>query len=81
LRCGNEMMEKVLGAPGTHVSEVPEVTVSIGVASCPEHASAAEELVKAADEAMYSAKRSRKGKVVVSAAVPAPALVPVETAV
>ena len=81
LRCGNAMMEKISGGPGKHLSEVPEVTVSIGVASCPEHATSAEELVKAADDAMYAAKRSSKGKVVVSTAVPAPVLVPVEAAV
>jgi hypothetical protein len=51
--------------------EIPTVTVSVGVASFPEHASMTEALVKAADDAMYVSKRSEKNKVVVSE-TPAP---------
>jgi diguanylate cyclase (GGDEF)-like protein len=41
------------------------VTVSIGVASYPEHAVDLEGLIRAADEAMYAAKRTGKNRIVV----------------
>jgi len=43
------------------------VTVSIGVSSYPEHGSDVESMIRAADEAMYKAKRAGKNRVVVSA--------------
>jgi diguanylate cyclase (GGDEF)-like protein len=61
-KCGHEMMAQIHAATGSLPSEVPDVTVSVGVASFPEHALATEALVKAADDAMYAAKRSTKGK-------------------
>jgi len=61
-----------LAATGCQPMEVPDVTVSIGVASFPEHASTTEALVKAADDAMYVSKRSEKDKVVVSGMAPSP---------
>ncbi len=72
-KCGHEMMAQIQTATGSHPMEVPDVTVSVGVASYPVHASEAEALVKAADDAMYVSKRSEKDKVVVSEAVPFPA--------
>ncbi|MBI5419613.1 MAG: GGDEF domain-containing protein [Deltaproteobacteria bacterium] len=42
------------------------VTVSVGVASYPEHGTDAEALIKAADDAMYKAKRAGKNRVFVS---------------
>jgi len=66
VKCGHEMMAHIHAATGSHPLEVPDVTVSIGVASFPEHASMTEALVKAADDAMYLSKRSEKNKVVVS---------------
>ena len=66
VKCGQKMMELIQAAGGSHPMEVPDVTVSIGVASFPEHASEPEALVKAADDAMYVSKRSEKDKVVVS---------------
>jgi diguanylate cyclase (GGDEF)-like protein len=74
VKCGQEMMQHIQAATGSCPMEVPDVTVSIGVASFPEHASETEELVKAADDAMYVSKRSEKDKVVVSET--APSLVP-----
>ncbi len=65
-KCGHEMMAHIHAATGSHPLEVPDVTVSVGVASVPEHASTTEALVKAADDAMYVSKRSEKNKVVVS---------------
>ena len=38
------------------------LTVSLGIAECPAHATAADELVKAADEALYTSKRSGRNK-------------------
>jgi diguanylate cyclase (GGDEF)-like protein len=66
VKCGHEMMEQIQAATGSHPMEVPDVTVSVGVASFPDHASETDELVKAADDAMYVSKRSEKNKVVVS---------------
>jgi len=74
VKCGHEMMEQIQTATGSHPMEVPDVTVSVGVASFPGHASETEALVKAADDAMYVSKRSEKDKVVVSGT--APSLVP-----
>ena len=74
VKCGHEMMEQIQAATGSHPMEVPDVTVSVGVASFPGHASETEALVKAADDAMYVSKRSEKDKVVVSGT--APSLVP-----
>jgi diguanylate cyclase (GGDEF)-like protein len=52
--------------------EVMRVTVSIGVASYPQHAVDLEGLVREADEAMYLAKRSGKNRVVVAGDVSLP---------
>jgi len=68
-KCGHELMGKIQTATGSHPMEVPDVTVSIGVAAFPDHASESEALVKVADDAMYVSKRSEKNKVVVSEAV------------
>jgi len=70
VQCGHEMMELIQAATDSHPMEVPNVTVSVGVASFPEHASETEALVKAADDAMYVSKRSEKDKVVVSETAP-----------
>jgi diguanylate cyclase (GGDEF)-like protein len=66
VNCGREMMTQILAVTGSRPMEAPEVTVSIGVASFPEHAAETEGLVKAADDAMYASKRSRTERVVVS---------------
>jgi diguanylate cyclase (GGDEF)-like protein len=76
VKCGHEMMAHIHAATGSHPLEVPDVTVSIGVASFPEHASMTEALVKAADDAMYLSKRSEKNKVVVSEALAPPPSAP-----
>lgn len=70
VKCGHEMMELIQAAADSHPMEVPAVTVSVGVASFPEHASETEALVKAADVAMYVSKRSERDKVVVSETAP-----------
>ena len=64
------MMAQIHAATGSHPMEVPDVTVSVGVASFPEHGSITEALVKAADDAMYVAKRSKNDHVVVPGTAP-----------
>ena len=74
VKCGREMMAQFQDATGSHPMEVPDVTVSIGIASFPEDASVTEALVKAADDAMYVSKRSEKDKgMIVPEAAPFPA--------
>ena len=63
VKCGHAMMAQIQAATGAIPLEIPDVTVSVGVASFPEHALATEALVKAADDAMYVAKRAEKEKV------------------
>jgi diguanylate cyclase (GGDEF)-like protein len=64
VKCGHEMMAQIRAATGSHPMEIPDVTVSVGVASFPEHALTTEALVKAADDAMYASKRGEKEMVV-----------------
>ena len=71
LKSGHAIMDKIQAATGSHPMEAPDITVSVGVAAFPDHASESETLVKAADDAMYVSKRSQKNKVVVSEAVAA----------
>jgi len=74
LTCGRQMVDPIRAATGSAPLEPPDVTVSVGVASFPEHAAQADDLVKAADDAMYVSKRSaEKDKVCVSNAAPPPA--------
>ncbi|HEV2423349.1 MAG TPA: diguanylate cyclase [Terriglobia bacterium] len=60
--CSPEWQGKALGS----------LTVSTGIACCPEHGTTPEELLGAADQAMYRAKREGRDCVVVYEAVPAP---------
>jgi diguanylate cyclase (GGDEF)-like protein len=46
------------------------ITISIGVASVPNHAADGEELMRAADTALYAAKRQGRDRVVVANATP-----------
>ncbi len=52
--------------PGADKQPLGRLTVSIGVAVCPDHASTAEALLEAADVALYRAKKSGRDAVVVS---------------
>jgi diguanylate cyclase (GGDEF)-like protein len=52
--------------------ELPAVTLSFGVAAFPEHGASPDQLLKAADEALYRAKAAGRDRVVV--ADPPPAL-------
>ena len=51
---------------------VPPITVSIGIAACPEHGSSAEDLLRRSDEALYRSKRSGKNRSTASKEIPAP---------
>lgn len=44
---------------------VGPITISIGIASYPEHGKSAEELIEAADEALYLAKNTGRNKIVI----------------
>lgn len=59
---GDRTREEAREPPG----EPPKVTVSIGVASYPEYAGDPAELMRAADESMYAAKRMGKNRVVMA---------------
>ena len=43
-----------------------QLTVSIGVANCPEHASSKRDIIEAADGAMYAVKRASRNKVYIA---------------
>lgn len=51
-----------------HGNPLPPLTVSIGVAAFPEHGTTPETLVRAADAAMYAAKRAGRDRVCIAAA-------------
>jgi diguanylate cyclase (GGDEF)-like protein len=67
---GERIRTIVEGATFTDDSGAPlrRVTVSIGIAAFPEHAVNVDDLVAAADRALYAAKGSGKNRVVVSEA-------------
>jgi diguanylate cyclase (GGDEF)-like protein len=71
-RCTAEMRERVARIPGAPKADDLEITVSVGVSSCPDHASDAEAMIKAADDAMYAVKNASKNGVAVSGIVPEP---------
>ena len=71
-RCSAGMRERLARFSGARPPEGMEITVSVGVSSFPENASDVEELIKAADDAMYAVKNASKNGVAVSAILPAP---------
>lgn len=54
-----------------HGKPLPNITVSIGVASLPAHGSTGESLIKAADDALYRAKQNGRNRVEVATVSPA----------
>ena len=66
-RCVAGMRERLAGTPGAHPLDDLDITVSVGVSSCPEHPSDVDGLIKAADDAMYAVKNASKNGVAVSA--------------
>jgi diguanylate cyclase (GGDEF)-like protein len=65
-KCGREMTAHLRSILGAEPVDMPAVSVSVGVASFPDHAVESEALVKAADDAMYESKRAEKDRVAVS---------------
>jgi two-component system, cell cycle response regulator len=67
-----ELAEKIrarvasAGIPGAELQPLGKLTVSIGVAVCPDDANTAESLLEAADVALYRAKKSGRDAVVVT---------------
>ena len=59
---------RIANAPVAHADKQPlgRLTVSIGVAVCPDHAATAEGLLEAADVALYRAKKGGRDMVVIS---------------
>jgi diguanylate cyclase (GGDEF)-like protein len=49
--------------------ELPEVTISVGVAMYPQHAESVEQLLRASDRALYEAKHQGRNRVVVASQV------------
>lgn len=52
-------------------NEVLSVTISIGVASCPAHGKSIDEVIKAADTALYEAKHGGRDRIAVAVSQPA----------
>ncbi len=71
-KCDVRPVQKGIDGAPQDRRDVPGVTVSIGVASYPAHATDTEGLINAADRAMFNAKDLGKNRVVVSDAHPAP---------
>jgi diguanylate cyclase (GGDEF)-like protein len=68
---GREVLERLRAAVEHHFSAPGQprlVTISAGVAALPEHAHSVEALVRAADEAVYAAKRAGRNQVCVAGA-------------
>lgn len=61
------MAERIRRQVGRRAFQQPQgdlqITVSIGVAGCPEHGQGAAALIKSADEALYAAKRQGRNRV------------------
>ncbi len=56
---------------------LPGITVSAGLAQYPVHATSPDELLRAADEALYAAKRAGRDRVEISSAHPERKVAPV----
>lgn len=68
LRCTSVLAERLRRKVAEHPFQAEGVppfhkTVSIGIACCPDHAVAAEQLVEVADAAMYTAKKNGRNQV------------------
>jgi diguanylate cyclase (GGDEF)-like protein len=71
-RCTAGMWERTAGVSGGLPPEDMNITVSIGVSSCPENSTDVDGLIRAADDALYGVKRAAKNSIAVSAILPVP---------
>jgi diguanylate cyclase (GGDEF)-like protein len=67
-RVAERIRDRIAQHPFPHVGDLPggALTVSIGVASCPEHARSAKDLLSVADAALYKAKQRGRNQVAVA---------------
>ena len=64
---GKQILEAIRGQEIPHQGQLlPSVTASLGVAEFPSHASTADGILEAADNALYKAKRAGRDRMVVS---------------
>lgn len=63
--CASKLFEKVQNLCPTYQGWSLPVSISIGVAACPQHGAVAEALVTSADDALYRAKRAGRGQICV----------------
>jgi len=76
LKRAEEIREKVPQLPVNQRGQLLEsATVSLGVAIFPDHGATGEELLRAADDAMYQAKRGGRDRVVVAGSIMGPSSV------
>lgn len=76
-RRAEELREGMKGAEVQHRGQsLGPVTLSVGVAAAPDHGATTEEILQAADEALYQAKAEGRDRVVVSSRVVPPAAAP-----
>jgi diguanylate cyclase (GGDEF)-like protein len=70
-KIAERLRERVATSGVPHASEQPggALAISLGVATFPEDATTAEALVRAADDALYAAKRAGRNRVVLSSAL------------
>jgi diguanylate cyclase (GGDEF)-like protein len=71
-RVAEQLRQRVEGLqfPGECAQPGRKLTISLGVATCPDHATSAEELLKAADSALYRAKRNGRNRIEVEGIAP-----------
>jgi len=59
------LLEEIRSHFASHAVEDPPIDVSVGIAAAPPHGSTAEELIRAAGEALMRAKREGRGRVAI----------------
>lgn len=65
-RCAEELRQRVQDLKIAHQDKSLNITISLGVATMPEHGFDSEDVIKAADEALYRAKFGGRNQVVLA---------------
>ncbi|GAB3388628.1 diguanylate cyclase [Massilia agri] len=68
LKCAEQIRHALTGLAIPYLGQTISVTASLGVAAWPQHADGEQELLKAADLALYEAKKSGRNRVVAAPA-------------